>query len=756
VVKRVLSGLQHAGLVVGAQVALLHLLAVVPAGTQAQVTGVAVSTLALLFSGFLLGFRFRHGPGAAPPGSQGARRLRDLRESMAPWKGAPWPEVVATALVLAVVGLLAQFAGVLDAALPAHALGEGGMARAAFAADTVGGFAYVSIGAMLGVNHRPGATRATLLGLALFAGVAGAGTAARYLSYDPGVIAALMALALLAAAWITGFGVAWVRRRLAFVELVMVSLLAAYALFLLAAVGPVFVPDPEAGGLGAPLVGFVQGLLSPLGMVPKEQLLLGLAIFPAVAFGSLMTVGGSLGFLLFGGGRFDPGFAMEAQIALRYLKAQGRDGFVGIVTIIAVVGVCLGVMALIVVLSIMSGFENDLEMKILGAHAHILVSKRGDDFTEYEDVEDQVRQVQGVKSAVAFVLGDAMISTDVGLSGTVVKGVDASDPMGVEELRRIVEQGSFDDLLHPEEIPGARPRLTFPPPPVRTSTPGIGQPILLDTLAIREPSTRRVLPGILIGRELSKTLRAYVGDTVKLVSPSSDEIGPLGPTPKLRRFRVAGVFYSGMYEYDAKFTYIDMKQAQRFFGLRKEATGVEIKVKDVDETARIGEELKRRVGGHPYNVKDWRTMNKELFSALLLEKLAMFIALGMIVMVASFLIVAVLVMIVLQRRREIAILKSLGASDASVMKVFVVEGLILGVGGALLGGLIGVGICLFEEKFGVELDPRIFYIERLPVVMKWGEIGAIAFAAVIISYLATIYPAVTAALHPPVEGLRDD
>ncbi|MCB9646436.1 MAG: ABC transporter permease [Deltaproteobacteria bacterium] len=753
---RLWTGAQHALVVVVAQVALLYLLAAVPTGTRAQATGVAVTSLAMLVSGFILGFRFRHGPGATLNGSKGAQRLLELREIMAPWKGAPWPEVLATAAVLAAVGLVAQFLGLLDGALPPAVVGEGGMARAAFATDSVGGFAYVAIGAMLGVNHRPGTTRAAGLGVVIFAAVvAVASEGARYASYDGNVIAALRAVGVLVTAWLTGFVLAWVRRRLAFVEQVMVALLVGYTLFLVAAIGPTFAAE-GGGGVGGLLVGFMDGLLSPLQMVPQEQILLGLAVFPTVALVSLMTVGGSQGFLLHGGGRFDPGFGMEAQIALRYLKAHRRDGFVGIVTIIAVVGVCLGVMALIVVLSVMSGFENDLKMKILGAHAHIVVGKRGDDFTEYEEVEAQVRQVDGVSSAVAFVLGDAMISTDVGLSGTLVKGVDASDPEGVAELRRTVEQGSFDDLLHPENIPGARPRLTFPPPPVRTSTPAVGQPIMLDQPAIREPTQRRILPGILIGRELSKTLRAYVGDTVKLVSPSSDEIGPLGPTPKLRRFRVAGVFYSGMYEYDAKFTYIDMKQAQRFFGLRKEATGVEVKLADVDETARIAEEVKRRVGGHPYTVKDWRAMNKELFSALLLEKLAMFIALGMIVTVASFLIVAVLVMIVLQRKREIAILKSLGSSDASIMKIFVVQGLIIGVGGALLGGLIGVGICLFVEKFGVELDPRIFYIERLPVVMDWGEISAIAVAAVIISYLATIYPAVTAALHPPVEGLRDD
>jgi lipoprotein-releasing system permease protein len=247
-----------------------------------------------------------------------------------------------------------------------------------------------------------------------------------------------------------------------------------------------------------------------------------------------------------------------------------------------------------------------------------------------------------------------------------------------------------------------------------------------------------------------------VGDTVKLVSPVSEEIGPTGPHPKLRRFRVAGIFFSGMYEYDAKFTYLNLREAQRFFGMRNKASGVEIKVDDVDDTSRIVEELKRKVGGYPYKVKDWREMNKELFSALLLEKLAMFIMLTFIVLVASFAIVATLIMIVLEKGKEIAILKSIGSSDASIMKIFIVRGLIVGASGALLGLLDGISICLFLKKFGLELDQKIFYIERLPVVMDWGEIAVIAAAAVMISYLATIYPAITAARLRPVEGLRDD
>ena len=291
------------------------------------------------------------------------------------------------------------------------------------------------------------------------------------------------------------------------------------------------------------------------------------------------------------------------------------------------------------------------------------------------------------------------------------------DAEGVSDLRRTMKKGVLEHLLTPEEIPGARPRVQFPPATspkgVKTSTSGRAKPIDGAVPVVRSPPVRRrrILPGIIIGRELAKTLRAYVGDTVKLVSPVSDEIGPMGPIPKLRRFRVAGIFYSGMYEYDANFSYLEMQQAQRFFGVRNRATGVEIKVKDIDDTARVVDAIQRRLGGHPYAVEDWRMMNKELFSALLLEKLAMFIALGMIVIVASFLIIAVLVMIVLQRKKEIAVLKSLGASDASIMKIFVLVGLILGTGGALLGGTLGVGVCLFLDSRRLRAR-RAYFLHR--------------------------------------------
>jgi len=586
---------------------------------------------------------------------------------------------------------------------------------------------------------------------------------ARRLFFEPEEIVSFVSATGLALAVVVGFGVAVARRALALTEIGLIVAFWAFAAFLGVALGP-------------------REWLSSMD-APVEQVLVALGLFPALASSAFFAVGVSLGFLLFGSGRFEPGFGFETQVALRYLRAHRRDGFVGVVTVISVLGVCLGVMALIVVLSIMSGFENDLKRKILGAHAHIVVGKHGQDFIEFDAVESRVRTVSEVTSAAAFVLGDAMISTDVGLSGTVVKGVDPQNHDAVLELRSNLRKGKVEYLSEPRRIPGAclpaGSLWTGPRSPTSSTATAADDAVAPRSAARRASSSDeapgskdgvegrgmdlgapnacgRILPGIIIGRELSRTLRAYVGDVVKLVSPVSDQIGPMGPMPKLRRFRIAGIFFSGMYEYDAKFSYVAMDDAQRFFGLHDRATGVEVKIRDIDHTTRAVESVRARLGGEPYTLRDWRDMNRELFSALLLEKIAMFVALAMIVTVASFLIVATLVMIVLQRGKEIAILKSMGASDPSIMKVFVIQGLIVGVGGAVLGVLGGIGVCVLLQTLGFPLDDRVFYIEKLPVVLDQTEVGIIAIAAVTISYLATIYPAMTAARLVPVEGLRDD
>ncbi|MCY1041349.1 ABC transporter permease [Corallococcus sp. bb12-1] len=416
-------------------------------------------------------------------------------------------------------------------------------------------------------------------------------------------------------------------------------------------------------------------------------------------------------------------------------------------TALSVGGVGVGVMALIIVLSVMSGFEADLQKKILGTNAHAVVSKYAGELPEYAKVMEQVKRVPGVVGQTPFIINQVMIASEGNVDGVIIKGIDPDSVGTVTDLpQNILPGGDLGHLEQPGKIlPGRAVEDDDDAKPKDEEDPIIGKS--------SAPAKPTVLPGIIVGRELAASLRVVVGDRVNVVSPLGTELSPSGPIPKSRAFRVAGVFYSGMYEYDSKFVYILLKEAQDFFNV-KGATGIELKVADIDDARRISNQVVRVLGGYPYRARDWGEMNKNLFSALRLEKLVMGIILSIIIIVAAGLIVATVIMLVLEKRKEISVLKALGVPDGGIVKIFLAEGLQIGVAGGLLGLFSGLAWCLFIEKVGIKLDPEVYYIPALPVRIEPVQTALAVIIAVLVTYLASIYPALKASSVEPVEGLK--
>ncbi len=426
--------------------------------------------------------------------------------------------------------------------------------------------------------------------------------------------------------------------------------------------------------------------------------------------------------------------AFEAFVGLRYLKAKKSQSFISAITLLSILGVMVGVCALVVVLSVMSGFEDDLKGKILGTNSHAVVLKYGGDITDYREVMKKTLEVPDVVGSTPFVYSEVMLTTATLGSGVILKGID---PATV---------GTVTDLVK---------SLTFGPDgPLNTLEEKQKAIEALDRQGRDGEDGASTLPGLLVGQELALTSHILVGDTVTVVSPLG-EIGPMGTrVPKFRQFRVVGIFHSGMYEYDAKFTYTSLSAAQRFLSMGDAVTGIELKVSDIYLAKEIAQLVDARLG-YPYWTRDWMSMNKNLFSALYLEKIVMAVILGMIIAVAALNIISTLIMGVIEKGKEIAILKTVGATGMQIMKVFMIEGLIIGFIGTTLGLVLGFVLCYILDKTQlIRLNPDVYYLDTLPVQISASMFALVALAAMTISFVAALYPSWRASRQDPVEGLR--
>jgi lipoprotein-releasing system permease protein len=405
----------------------------------------------------------------------------------------------------------------------------------------------------------------------------------------------------------------------------------------------------------------------------------------------------------------------ETFVALRYLRGVKRQkGFISWSTLISVAGVAVGVMALIVVIGVMTGFDQDLKKKILSVNAHVIVLKHGASMTDYRQVAAQIKTVPGVVDDYPFIYTQVMLSAPGNISGGVIRGLDLETirkggPRGLE-----VSKGRFADLA--EAAPGEPPRIA-------------------------------------IGNELSRNLNLNLGDYLNIISPLGT-LTPMGRMPRMKPFRVSAIFHSGMYEFDSTLVYTSIPALQEFLGLGDRVTGMEVEVGDIYAADRIAAAIQQKLGPR-FTTKDWMQMNRSLFSALKLEKIAMFIILTLIILVAAFGIASTLFMMVMKKTKDIAILKSMGATRQSIMQIFILKGMVIGLIGTTLGVGLGLFLCgLLKHYEFIKLPRDVYYISTLPVQVQGLDLVFIIGAALAISFVATLYPSWQASRLDPVEAIR--
>ncbi|MCL2326281.1 MAG: ABC transporter permease [Proteobacteria bacterium] len=566
----------------------------------------------------------------------------------------------------------------------------------------------------------------------------------------------------------------------------------------------------------------------------------------------------------------------EDFVGLRYLMAKRDRNMLSVITLISVGGVAVGVMALIVVLSVMGGFEADFREKIIGSKAHVVIRAKEGYLEDYGAIMARIRDLPRIEGMSAYVEAEVMLNSPTNLQTAVLRGVDYREITTTTRIGEYMEEGELsylenadvlpsistagtvlrrgaltihsdegDPALTPERVAsleraGAKAALAFAGSkhggwladgalsgldeaaaaemPVqeeaaepqamaeRKAVPGEAvvteeEQWLLEAIGedswveegraagrvpglvgefdrypnadlVAQSSQRRIMKalpglseddvgvrrvgGILLGRELKVNMGLFLGAEVHVMSPTGD-VGPAGGLPKSRPFKLVGSYYSGMFDFDAKMGYVSLREAQSLLGIGDRVTGIDVRTRRLEDSTMVRDAIRAALADDPnIEVEDWKTLNASLFGAIMLEKMAMFVILTSIILVASFSILCLLIMMVIEKAREIAIFKAMGTSTSSIVRIFVVQGAAIGGLGTVIGAVLGLGMCWIIASLGIKLPGGVYYITQIPVTVIWGEVGLICLAAFGISLLATVLPSIMAVRLDPVEGLRND
>ncbi len=410
----------------------------------------------------------------------------------------------------------------------------------------------------------------------------------------------------------------------------------------------------------------------------------------------------------------------ELFIGLRYLRARRRETFISLITVISVLGVAIAVTTLIVTMGIMTGFQERIWDLLLGFNPHVTLTNLGNNLEDYDDLIKEVEKQKGVLGAAPTVEGQALVKSQNRQSGTLIRGIDPDKIKGVIDLERYIKEGNLDTLKVTQRV---------------------------------EIKNRPVsLPAAILGSALAEVLNVKVGDVIEVTS-SQGQMTSFGVIPSVRRFVVTGLFDSGIQDYDSILIYINLSDAQKFFGLDDSVTKIEIRVGDIYQAKAIADTLHGSLR-QTYIIEEWSRRYSNIFIALQLEKILYFLVLLLMIIIGAFNIASTLIMMVMEKKKDIAILKSMGAKNKSIWRIFLIKGLLIGLIGTGIGVLFGYGLCFIIEQYRIELPKGVFIISTVPVSIDWSNISLVAFASILICLLASIYPARHAAKLDPVEIIR--